>query len=67
MMAAGGSLEPFWEMYIFHKKDEVYNMLKKYKIGQLHSDDILKPEDIPDFSDLHKQDLQRSPNLVIIQ
>jgi sulfite oxidase len=33
MMAAGGAIEPFWEMYPFHKKDAVKELLVPYKIG----------------------------------
>jgi len=39
MMAAGGAIDPFWEMYPFHKVDTVRSLLAKYKIGQLHPDD----------------------------
>jgi sulfite oxidase len=41
MMAAGGPIESFWEMYPFHKKDTVKNLLVPYKIGHLHKDDIV--------------------------
>ena len=44
MLAAGGAIEPFWEMYPFHKKDSVKQLLSPYRIGNLHPDDILKPE-----------------------
>lgn len=33
MMAAGGAIEPFWEMYSFHKKQNIKDMLKPFKIG----------------------------------
>lgn len=52
MMAAGGSIDPFWEMYPFHKVDVVKDLLKKYKIGGLHPDDQMRPEDLVDFSDM---------------
>eukprot|EP00798_Chlamydomonas_sp_ICE-L_P032230 gene32230-16793_t len=35
MMAAGGSVEPFWAMYQQHKKAEVREMLAQYRIGKL--------------------------------
>jgi sulfite oxidase len=28
MMAAGGSIDPFWEMYPFHKVDSVKSLLR---------------------------------------
>ena len=52
LMAAGGPIEGFWAMYNFHLKDEIFSMLAPYKIGILHPDDRMKPEDIPDFSDI---------------
>lgn len=68
MMAAGGPIESFWEMYPFHKKDQVKNLLVPYKIGQLHPDDIVKEKDLVDFSDMQKDEaLTRSKNLVVHQ
>ncbi len=29
MLAAGGYIEPFWEMYAFHKNDDIYRILEK--------------------------------------
>ena len=52
MLAAGGAIEPFWEMYPFHKHPQVKKLLGPYRIGDLHPDDILKPEQIGDFKDL---------------
>ena len=52
MMAAGGAIDPFWQMYPFHKVDSVKELLVKYKIGQLHKDDQIKEEDLIDFSDM---------------
>ena len=63
LMAKGGPIEPFWEMYPFHKEESIYNLLAGYKVGQLHIDDILDPKDLPDFKDIQNQTLQRSPEL----
>ena len=43
LLAAGGAIEPFWQMYPFHKTDAVKDLLKPFKIGNLHEDDIIKP------------------------
>ena len=67
MMSAGGAIDPFWEMYPFHKVDSVLFLLKKYKVGKLHPDDQLKPEDLVDFSDMQKDELTRSINLLTQQ
>ncbi|PNW83825.1 hypothetical protein CHLRE_04g217929v5 [Chlamydomonas reinhardtii] len=35
MLAAGGSVEPFWGLYQQHKKPEVFAILEPYRIGTL--------------------------------
>ncbi|KAG2433977.1 hypothetical protein HYH02_012439 [Chlamydomonas schloesseri] len=35
MLAAGGSVEPFWGLYQQHKKAEVFAILEPYRIGTL--------------------------------
>ncbi|XP_050506191.1 sulfite oxidase-like isoform X4 [Diabrotica virgifera virgifera] len=35
MMAAGGPLDPFWEIYSAHLNDSTYIILEKYRIGNL--------------------------------
>ncbi len=52
MMAAGGPIEPFWQMYPFHKVENIISMLAQYKVGVLHQDDVLNEKDLPDFSEL---------------
>lgn len=64
MMAAGGAIDPFWEMYPFHKVDSVKSLLAKYKIGQLHPDDQIKPEDLVNFKDMQTDDIVRSVHLI---
>ena len=46
LMAAGGALEQFWEMYPFHKVDNIRSMLVPYKIGELHPDDRINEPNI---------------------
>ena len=63
LLAAGGSIEPFWAQYSFHLDSElVQQQLKKYRIGNLHKNDIMKQEDIPDFSFMKKH-ISRSEKL----
>ncbi len=41
-LAAGGAVEPFWELYAVHKgNQEVYDMLEQYRIGNLKEEDVL--------------------------
>ena len=41
MMAAGGSIEPFWSIYAVHNNNpEVYTLLEEYRIGNLSKEDV---------------------------
>ena len=41
MMAAGGSIEPFWSIYAVHNNNaEVYSLLEQYRIGNLSEADV---------------------------
>lgn len=66
LMATGGPIEPFWEMYPFHKKENVISLLKEYQIGRLHPDDVIDPKNLPDFSELQTQNLGRSEELLLL-
>jgi sulfite oxidase len=63
MMVAGGALDPFWEMYSFHKKQEVLDLLNKYRIGNLDPKDILTKDSIPNYDKLKIEEIWRSPYL----
>lgn len=39
LMAAGGALEPFWELFAVHKSPQVLEMLEQYRIGNLSLED----------------------------
>lgn len=34
LMAAGASIEPFWNIYGVHKQDHILEMLEQYRIGR---------------------------------
>ena len=38
-LAAGGSLEPFWDLYAVHSTQHVYAVLETLRIGNVHPDD----------------------------
>ncbi|XP_057292466.1 sulfite oxidase-like [Hydractinia symbiolongicarpus] len=44
MLAAGKNVEPYWEMYAFHKNGEVLDILKEYHIGELRKEDWVVEE-----------------------
>lgn len=39
LMAAGGQLEPFWDLFAVHKQKDVFDTLEKYRIGNLSPED----------------------------
>lgn len=68
ILSAGGSLENFWEMYSFHKQPEVFKLLEKFRIGNLHSKDVLDLKDIQNFDQLKQESsVGRSSGLQIHQ
>lgn len=50
-------------MYPFHKVENIISLLEPYKVGVLHPSDVLDEKDLPDFSELQTQHLERSPKL----
>ena len=41
MLSAGGPIDPFWNMYAFHKDPEIIKMLDPYLIGRLCPEDLV--------------------------
>ena len=40
LLAAGGSVEPFWAIYAQHKTAEVMEILEKLRIGSVDPEDL---------------------------
>lgn len=40
LRAAGGSIEPYWDIFSIHKTQYVYDILEQYVIGRVHPDDV---------------------------
>lgn len=64
LLAAGGSLEPFWELYGAHKKAEVYEMMEELRIGNVHADDMKQVEAVKS-DDPYRNDPERHPALKV--
>ncbi|KAM0344092.1 hypothetical protein ACHAPU_007813 [Fusarium lateritium] len=65
LRAAGGSIDPYWDIFSIHKNDYVYEILNQYLIGYVDPTDLVNgrpaQEEIEDpFSD----DPTRHPDLV---
>ncbi|KAL9655761.1 hypothetical protein ABK040_004988 [Willaertia magna] len=68
MLAAGKSIEPFWNIYQQHHTKEVYEILSEYKIGKLNQEEkeFLEKKhnkDKDNTNGLYANEPQRSPIL----
>ncbi|KAJ1348997.1 hypothetical protein KIN20_004417 [Parelaphostrongylus tenuis] len=66
LMAAGGSVEPFWALYAQHKTKEVMEILEELRIGSLDPKDMEAAEQV-DESDPFSKDPKRHPALIVNQ
>lgn len=41
IMAAGGSIEPFWTIFANHNRDEIYELLETMRIGNISEKDVI--------------------------
>lgn len=42
MLAAGGAIDPFWNLYAVHQTSEVWDILEEYRIGNLSNMDKVR-------------------------
>lgn len=72
LLAAGGSLEPYWQIYSVHNQQPIYHMLEKFRIGNFKPtpDEVVAMQqhrtnkDIS--SDLYKFESNRHPALSVV-
>jgi sulfite oxidase len=64
LRAVGGSIDRYWDIFAIHKKDDVYDILEQYCIGQIDPQD-LQDGRVPsaDIDDPFETDPQRDPRL----
>eukprot|EP00088_Acartia_fossae_P005735 TRINITY_DN1258_c0_g1_i2.p1 TRINITY_DN1258_c0_g1~~TRINITY_DN1258_c0_g1_i2.p1 ORF type:complete len:571 (-),score=127.97 TRINITY_DN1258_c0_g1_i2:865-2577(-) len=68
LMAAGGSVEPFWAMYAVHLNNPViYGMLEKYRIGNLNVSDVAMQaeQNTKDATDPYSTDPSRHKAIIV--
>lgn len=63
LLAAGGSLEPFWALYAVHSNQHVLDILEEYHIGSLVKDESSRH--VGDIKDPYANDPGRHPALKI--
>ena len=61
LLAAGGSANPFWNLYRVHQQEKVYQILESLRIGNLK-----KGEKSEDLKDPYAADPERSKNLIVL-
>ena len=65
MLAAGGSLEPYWEVFAAHKTVEVEGILEELRIGNVHPDDRDKVNQSARSEGPYANEPKRSPILKV--
>ncbi|KAG9749044.1 phosphoglycerate mutase-like protein, partial [Aureobasidium melanogenum] len=66
LRAVGGNIEPYWNIFTIHKKQEVYDILEQYLIGKVDPRDLVEgkaPND--EVDDPFKKDPERSDALIV--
>lgn len=48
MMAAGSSIEPFWNIFANHHQNDIYQLLESMRIGNLSTEDVSSDQDNSD-------------------
>jgi sulfite oxidase len=49
LRAAGGSIDPYWNIFTIHKRQDIYDILEQYKIGEIDPKDLIDgsaPQDL---------------------
>ncbi|KAK1455915.1 hypothetical protein CMEL01_04675 [Colletotrichum melonis] len=67
LRAAGGSIDPYWNIFTIHKSPHVYEILQQYLIGFIDSDDLVdgKPA-AQEIEDPFKHDPTRDERLITL-
>ena len=61
LLAAGGSIEPFWDILAVHKENQaIHDRLESYRIGNLKDERVVNGNDDP-----YKLEPERNSSLVI--
>ena len=66
LRAVGGVIDTYWDIFSIHKKQDVYDVLDQYYIGELDPQDLVNgkvPED--DIEDPFMTDPQRDSQLIL--
>lgn len=65
LRAAGGSIEPYWNIFSIHKNQYVYDILNQYLIGYVHQADLVNGKPAQEtIEDPFADDPVRHPDLI---
>jgi sulfite oxidase len=63
MLSAGGSLEPFWNMYTQHKTPDIASIAERYRIGNVEESEVVEEVD---KNDPYANEPKRNPMLKVV-
>src|SRR5450432_1547139 len=64
LRAAGGSIDPYWDIFTIHKRQDVYDILEQYLIGEIDPVDLVNGQvPVEDIEDPFANDPTRDPRL----
>lgn len=67
LRAAGSAVEPYWDIFTIHKKEDVYQILEQYRIGDVDPRDLVDGQVPKDsIEDPFRDDPQRNPRLIFL-
>lgn len=66
LRAAGGSVDPYWNIFSIHKKPEVYDILEQFLIGHVDPQDLVGGQvPVDNIEDPYAQDPKRDQRLIV--
>lgn len=67
LRAAGGSIDPYWDIFAIHKAPHVYEILAQYQIGLIHGADLVDGRPPAEaLEDPFRDDPARDPRLLTL-
>lgn len=67
LRAAGSAVEPYWDIFTIHKKEDVYQILEQFRIGDVDPRDLIDGQVPKDsIEDPFRDDPKRSPRLIYL-
>ncbi|KAG6042103.1 hypothetical protein E4U41_005651 [Claviceps citrina] len=65
LRAAGGSIDPYWDIFTIHKNQYVYDILSQYLIGYVDQEDLIDGKPAQDqIEDPFQNEPERHPSLI---